>query len=109
MKDLDLPSLKARGFSVVQVGREGSDCVLNENAQGSPVLSTRRTEIGEAIPPPVLGKSGQQMVQLEPWKVERVGMFAVCKHFMVRLSLPGKWGWRLRLRVLFFLRLMVHM
>ena len=31
------------------------------------------------------GSSGQQKVQLEPWKVERVGMFAVCKHFMAQL------------------------
>ena len=37
------------------VGREGSDRVLNENAQEGPVPSTRGTETGEAIPPPVWG------------------------------------------------------
>ena len=37
-------------------GREGSDRVLNEDAQESPVPSTtREIETGEAIPPPVLG------------------------------------------------------
>ena len=79
------------------VGREGSDRVLNEDAQESPVPSTREMKTGEAIPPPVLGgreaarfKWTEQKVQLEPWKVERVGMSAVWKHFMARLSLPGK-------------------
>ena len=37
------------------VGRERSDRVLNEDAQESPVSSTRGTETDEAIPPPVLG------------------------------------------------------
>ena len=37
------------------VGREGSDCVPNRDAQESPVPSTRGTGIGEAIIPPMLG------------------------------------------------------
>ena len=39
------------------VGREGSDRVLNEDVQESPVPSTRGTETSEAILPPVLGGS----------------------------------------------------
>ena len=93
------------------VGREGSDRVLNEDAQESPVPSTRGTETGEAIPPPVLG--GRETARLK-WRAEGPtgtveGRSAVCKHFMARLSLPGKWGWRLRLRILFFLWLMILM
>ena len=38
------------------VGREGSNSVLNEDAQESPMPSMRGTETGEAIPPPVLGE-----------------------------------------------------
>ena len=38
------------------VGREGSDLVLNEDVKESLVPSTRGTETGEAIPPPVLGE-----------------------------------------------------
>ena len=45
------------------VGREGSDRVLKEDAQESPVPSTRGTETGEAIPPPVLG--GREAVRLK--------------------------------------------
>ena len=45
------------------VGREGSACVLNEDAQESPVPSTRGTENGEAIPPPVL--SGREAARLK--------------------------------------------
>ena len=37
------------------VGREGSDCVPNEDARESPVPSTRGTGTGEAILPPMLG------------------------------------------------------
>ena len=37
------------------VGREGSDCVPNRDAQESPVPSTRGTGTGEAILPPMLG------------------------------------------------------
>ena len=40
------------------VGREGSDRVLNEDAQESQVPSTRGTETGEATPPPVLDGRG---------------------------------------------------
>ena len=99
------------------VGREGSDGILNEDVQESPVPSTRGTETGEAmklylrlcwVGGKLRDSSGQQKVQLEPCKVERVEMFAVCKHFMKRLLLLGKLGWRLRLMILFFLRLMVH-
>ena len=48
--------MKACGFPVVQasVGRARIVFLLNEGAQESPVPSTRRTETGEAIPPPVL-------------------------------------------------------
>ena len=64
MKDLGLPSLKARGFpSSPSVGREGSDRALNEYTQESPVPSTRGTETGEAIPPPALG--GREAARLE--------------------------------------------
>ena len=49
------------------VGREGSDRVLNEDAQESPVPSTRGTETGEAIPPPVLG--GREAARLN-WTAE---------------------------------------
>ena len=45
-----------RFSSSPSVGREGSDRVLNEDAQDSPVPSTREMETGEAIPPPVLGR-----------------------------------------------------
>ena len=45
------------------VGREGSDRVLNEDTQESPVPSTRGTETGEAIPPPVLG--GREAARLK--------------------------------------------
>ena len=45
------------------VGREGSDRVLNEDAQESPVPFTRGTETGEAIPPPVLG--GREAARLK--------------------------------------------
>ena len=45
------------------VSREGSGRVLNEDAQESPVPSTRGTEIGEAIPPPVLG--GREAARLK--------------------------------------------
>ena len=45
------------------VGREGSDRVLNEDAQESPVQSTREMETGEAIPPPVLG--GREAARLK--------------------------------------------
>ena len=44
------------------VGREGSDRVINEDVQESPVPSTRGTETGEAIPPPVL--SGRETARL---------------------------------------------
>ena len=50
-------------FSSPSVGREGSDRVLNEDAQESPVPSTRGTETGEAIPPPVLG--GREAARLK--------------------------------------------
>ena len=57
MKDLGLPSLKdSEVSSSPSVGREGSDRILNGDARKSPVPSTRGTEIGEAIPPPVLGE-----------------------------------------------------
>ena len=49
------------------VGREGSDRVFNEDAQESPVPSTRGTETGEAIPPPVLG--GREAARLK-WAAE---------------------------------------
>ena len=49
------------------VGREGLDRVLNEDAQESPVPSTRETETGEAIPPPVLG--GREAARLK-WTEE---------------------------------------
>ena len=45
------------------VGCEGSDRVLNEDAQESPVSSTREIETGEAIPPPVLG--GREAARLK--------------------------------------------
>ena len=67
MKDLGLSSLKARGFPGPNVSREGSDRVLNEDAQESPVPSTRGTETGEAIPPPVLG--GREAARLK-WTAE---------------------------------------
>ena len=68
MKDLGPPSLKARGFpSSPSVGREGSDRVPNEDAQESPVPSTRGTETGEAIPLPVLG--GREAARLT-WTAE---------------------------------------
>ena len=53
--------------SSLNVGREGSDRVLNEDAQESPVPSTKGTEIGEAIPPPVLG--GREAARLK-WTAE---------------------------------------
>ena len=49
------------------VGREGSDRVLNEDAQESPVPSTRGTETVEAIPPPVFG--GREAARLK-WTAE---------------------------------------
>ena len=49
------------------VGREGLDRVLNEDAQETPVPSTRETETGEAIPPPVLG--GREAARLK-WTAE---------------------------------------
>ena len=49
------------------VGCEGSDYVLYEDAQESPVPSTRGTETGEAIPPPVLGR--REAARLK-WTVE---------------------------------------
>ena len=49
------------------VGREGSDRVLNEDAQESPVPSTRGMETGEAIPLPVLG--GREAARLK-WTAE---------------------------------------
>ena len=49
------------------VGHEGSDRVLNEDAQESPVPSTRGTETGEPIPPPVLG--GREAAKLK-WTTE---------------------------------------
>ena len=49
------------------VGREGSDRVRNEDAQEIPVPSTRGTDTGEAIPPPVLG--GREAVRLK-WTAE---------------------------------------
>ena len=49
------------------VGREGSDRVLNEDAQESAVPSTRGTETGEAVPPPVLG--GREAARLK-WTAE---------------------------------------
>ena len=45
------------------IGREGSDRVLNEDAQESLVPSTREMETGEAIPPPVLG--GREAARLK--------------------------------------------
>ena len=45
------------------VDLEGSDRVLNEDAQESPVPSTRGTETGKAIPPPVLG--GREAARLK--------------------------------------------
>ena len=45
------------------VGREGSDRVLHEDAQESPVSSTRETETTEAVPPPVLG--GREAARLK--------------------------------------------
>ena len=53
--------------SCPSVGREGSDCVLNEDAQESPVPPTRGTETCEAIPPPVLG--GREATRLK-WTAE---------------------------------------
>ena len=106
MKDL-------RVFCNPSVGREGLDRVLNEDAQESPVPSTRGAETDETILPSVLGV--REAVRLK-WIAEGPtgtvegrthGMSAVCKHFMARLSLPGKRGWRLRLRILFFLWLMI--
>ena len=94
------------------VGREGSDRVLIEDTQESPVPSTRGTETGEAIPPPVLG--GREAARLK-WTakgstgtVEGRTRGDVCRLQapMARLSLPRKWGWRLRLRILFILWLM---
>ena len=87
------------------VGREGSDHALNENAQESPVPSTRGTGTGEARPPPVLG--GGEAARIK-WTAEGPTR-TVCTHFMAWLSLPGQWGWRLRLRILFFLWLMINM
>ena len=49
------------------VGREDLDRVLNEDAQENPVPSTRGTETGEAIPPPVLG--GREAARLK-WTTE---------------------------------------
>ena len=49
------------------VGREGTGRVLNENAQESPVPSTRGTKTGEAIPLPVLG--GREAARLK-WTAE---------------------------------------
>ena len=49
------------------VGRRGSDRILNEDAQESPAPSTRGTETGEAIPPPVLG--GREAARLK-WTAE---------------------------------------
>ena len=84
MKDLGLPSLKARGFpSSPSVGREGSDRVFNEDAQESPVSSTRGTETGEAIPTLVLMVGGtvvnassttQHFVTLSASEAEYVAM-----------------------------------
>ena len=50
-------------FSSPSGGHEGSDLILNEDAQESPVPSTRGTEIGEAKPPPVLG--GREAARLK--------------------------------------------
>ena len=60
---------KGSGFSSSSpsVGREGWDHVLNEDAQEIPVPSTRGTETGEAIPPPVLG--GNEAARLK-WTAE---------------------------------------
>ena len=49
------------------VDPEGSDRVFNEDAQESPVPSTRETETGEAIPSPVLG--GREAARLK-WTAE---------------------------------------
>ena len=57
----------SRVFSSPSVGRGSSDRVLNEDSQGSPVSSTRETETGEAIPPPVL--SGREAARLK-WTTE---------------------------------------
>ena len=50
-----------------KIGCEGSNRVLNEDAQESPVPSTRGTETGEGIPPPVLG--GREAARLK-WTAE---------------------------------------
>ena len=50
-----------------RVSREGSDRVLNEDTQESPVPSTRGAETGEATPPPVLG--GREAARLK-WTAE---------------------------------------
>ena len=89
------------------IGREGSDRVLNEDAQESPVPSPRETETGEAITLPVLG--GREAARLK-WTAEGPTETVEGRtRGDARLSLPGKWGWRLCLRVLFFLWLMIHM
>ena len=54
-------------FSSRSIGREGSDRVLNKDAQEGPVPSTRGTETGGAIPPPVLG--GRKAARLK-WTAE---------------------------------------
>ena len=57
----------SRVSSSPSVGCEGSDRVLNEDAQESPVPSTRGTETGKAIPPLVLG--GREAARLK-WTAE---------------------------------------
>ena len=81
------------------VGRECSDRVLNEDAQDSPVPSTRGTETGEAIPPPVLG--GREAARFK-WTAEgptgsvegrtRGDVRRLQALHGAALSLPGKWG-----------------
>ena len=109
-----MPSLKAERVPVVQASAMGARIVPSKDAQESPVSYTRGTETGEAITPPMLG--GRKAARLK-WIAEDPigtakgrmrGEFAVCKHFMVGLLSPGKWRWRMCLRVLSFLRLMIH-
>ena len=97
------------------VGREGSDRVLNKVAQESPVPSTRGTETGEAIPSPVSG--GREAARLKWTAKGPTGTVEGRTRGDVRRlqALHGaalvarEMGWRLRLRVLFFLWLTILM
>ena len=78
------------------------------------MLSTPGLESGKVISPPLLGGKGAARLEgaaegssgtVEP---RMCGDVAVYKHFMTQLSLHEKCRWRLRLRIMLRLRLMIH-